>query len=117
MIPFTEIKLIILAIMIASILGYGYHLKSVIKSDEIQILTLTNSITKQNDAIKSASDASYELQNRINTVSVSQNKPIIITATKIKTIIENRPISTTCEDDVIKLESTAKDIATDWNTR
>ena len=116
MISFTEIKLLILAIILTTSFGYGYYLKGVIKSDETQILTLTNSIIKQNAAIKIASVDRIELQNKIDN-AIIQNTPIIITATKIKTIIENRPISTTCDDAVIKLESTAKDIATDWNSK
>ena len=116
MITFTEIKLVIFGIALVAALIYTYHLKSEIQRDEIQILTLTNTIIKQNDTVKSASDATIALQNKIDNIS-KENKAIVITATKFKTIIQDRPISTTCSDAVSTLEATATAIATDWNSK
>jgi hypothetical protein len=116
-ITLTEIKLMILGLLIITSTWYVYHLKSEIQTQATTIATLRGNIATGNQAVIDAGLATKELQNKLDAVVVNQNKPIIIASEKIKTVIVNRPVSTTCIDAVMNLENTAKGVTTDWNSR
>lgn len=121
MIPIDQIKIIVKLvacgfIILGSIL-YVYHLKSEIQMHETTIAELNGKLELSNQAVIIQGIASKTLQKRLDVISITKNKPIVVEADKTKNIIENRPISTTCEDAVFNLEKTAKSVAHDWNAK
>lgn len=111
------VKLSIFGLLIIGSTWFIYHLKSEIQTQATTIATLSGTLNTQNQAIIDAGLSAKDLQSRLDAVSANQNTPLIAASEKIKTVIVNRPISTTCPDAVMNLENTAKSVATDWNSR
>ena len=110
-------KITIFGLLIISSIWYVYHLKSEIQTQATTIATLNGTIATQNQAVIDAGLSRKNLQNRIDSVVVNKNTPLIVASEKIKTVIIDRPVSTTCVDAVMNLENTAKNVAIDWNAR
>lgn len=110
-------KISIIGLLIIGSIWYVYHLKSEIQTQATTIATLNGTLATQNQAVIDAGLARKDLQHRLDSVTINQNTPLIVASEKIKTVIMNRPVSTTCADAVMNLENTAKNVADDWNAR
>ena len=110
-------KISIFGLLIIGSIWYVYHLKSEIQTQATTIATQNGTIATQNQAVIDAGLATKDLQRRVDSVVVTKNAQLVASSEKIKTVIIDRPVSTTCVDAVMNLENTAKNVAIDWNAR
>ena len=104
---------VIFSIVIASILYVG-HLKSVISDDTTTITRQAGEIQTQNQAIKDAGRDRDTLQGTVTTI-VNNNIILDKKNQELLSSIANRPVAKTCDEAIINLATTAKNISLRWN--
>jgi hypothetical protein len=112
----AEIKMALVVIIIASLGFYISHLKTTVLEQQVTIVTLTSKIDIQNSSIANAGKDRDNLQALVNK-SIDANKKAGARFDSWKKLLEGRPVASTCDEALINVKNTSKQIAEDWNKK